>query len=138
VECKANHNNPYCRVWFKDSRVMYHSVIWILTYGTIEDTEAVIDHKNGDKLDNRIENLRLVSNRENTQNSHKHRNGRLTGCYFRKDCNKWTTQISISGKSIRLGYYNSELEAHQIYLKAYNLIDQYIDSKQFKILLKQP
>ena len=130
VECKANHCRGYCDVRFKGSNILYHTIVFILHHGTIEDTEAVIDHLSGNKLDNRIENLRLVSNRENALNSHKHRTGRLTGCYFYKRDNKWQAQIRINGKQIGLGSYNTEPEAHQIYSEALTMLNKSVEEIQ--------
>jgi len=134
VECKCNTTNGYCQVGYKGSMIKYHAIIWVLTHGTIDDADVMIDHVNGDKLDNRIENLRLVSNRENQQNRESHRNGRLQGCRLRKR-GKWEALITINGKQIGLGYYNTGEEAHQTYCKACELITQYIDNKQFRALL---
>jgi hypothetical protein len=137
IDCKCNTTNGYCDVWFKGSMIRYHAIVYILHHGTIEDVDAEIDHSNGNKLDNRIENLRLVSKRENQQNRESHREGRLTGCYLDKRCNKWQAQIVINSKNIGLGLSNTELEAHQIYCKAIELIEEYVDNKQFRNLLKK-
>ena len=136
VDCKANHSKGYCHVRFGGTIIKYHTIVWILAYGAIEDTEAVIDHLNGDKLDNRIENLRLGTSRENSQNRASHRGGKLVGCYFRRDYSKWQALITINDKQINLGLYKTEPEAHQVYLTALELIGQYVDSKQFRALLK--
>jgi hypothetical protein len=136
VECKVNHSDGYCQVQFKDYKIKYHTIIWVLTHGTIVDAEAVIDHIDGNKLNNKIENLRLITNRENGQNRESHRNGRLVGCSLHK-CGKWEAQIKINGKRIHLGYYNTEIEAHAVYLKACKLITQYIDNGQFRQLLRE-
>jgi len=136
VECKANTTKGYCDVRFQGTMIKYHVILYVLHHGTIEDASAVIDHKNGDKIDNRIENLRLVTNRKNQQNRTAHRNGRLTGCCLDKRWNKWMARIQINGKQINLGYSDTELEANQIYLTACELIGQYVDAKQFRTLLK--
>lgn len=80
-------------------------------------TEAV-DHINGDKLDNRRCNLRIVTSRQNSQNRKLHRNGRLVGCYFKKQRKKWVAQLRLGKNNLHLGYYNTELEAHEAYMKA--------------------
>lgn len=80
----------------------------------------VIDHINGNPLDNRKKNLRICTHRENMQNKHIHRHGKLYGGYFRKDISKWAAQININKKNIPLGYFKTEYEAHQAYMKAYN------------------
>jgi hypothetical protein len=114
---KKNTTSGYCQVWFKDRMIKYHAIIWILNNGDIKKG-LVIDHKNGVKIDNNIKKLRLVTNRENQNNRTKHRNGRLQGCYFNKQCKKWQARISLNGtsKSISLGYYFTEQEAHEIYI----------------------
>ena len=79
----------------------------------------VIDHINGNSLDNRRGNLRIVTNRENQQNQVKHRHGKLFGCCYRKRVKKWQALIRIDGSQKSLGCFKTEHEAHQAYMKAY-------------------
>jgi hypothetical protein len=58
-----------------------------------------------------------VKTRVNCLNKYKHREGKLPGCYFKKDKNKWAAQIQISSKRIFLGYFESELDAHRRYME---------------------
>ena len=80
-----------------------------------------IDHKNGNRSDNRIDNLRDVSCRDNQNNCHTHRSGRLVGATWHKSNKKWQAQIVINGKHIGLGYFHTEQEAHEAYLTAKSL-----------------
>ncbi len=130
VDCKANRNTGYCHIRHGDSTILYHTIVWILTNGTIEDVNAEIDHIDGNRINNRIENLRLVCKRENQQNRYKHRNGRLVGCRLDKRCNKWLARIKINGKEIHLGYFDTELEAHQIYCEALTMLDKSVEEVQ--------
>lgn len=50
----------------RDVRIYQHRIAWVLHYG--EWPAGIIDHINGDKLDNRIENLRVVTDAENLSN----------------------------------------------------------------------
>jgi hypothetical protein len=79
-----------------------------------------IDHINGNSLDNRRSNLRIVTSRENSQNKKEHRSGRLVGCSYHKKARKWQAEINIKGLSKYLGLFKTEIEANQAYMKAYN------------------
>ena len=75
-----------------------------------------IDHINGIRTDNRIENLRDVSRRENLGNQKKHRDGKLVGAYYSKKKNGWITQVFVGGKRIFYKQSKSESAAHELYL----------------------
>ncbi len=70
----------------------------------------VIDHINGDGLDNRRENLRFITYAQNSQNKKKSKN-KYYGIVYREDINKW--QVSANKKY--LGCYNNELDAAKAY-----------------------
>lgn len=117
VECKANDGNGYCHVTFKGRKVKYHTIVYILANGSIPE-ELMVDHVSGDRVDNQLSNLRLVTNRENGGNMRFHREGRLVGCTYNKRTKSWLAQILINGKKIHLGLFNTEEGANQFYLKA--------------------
>jgi hypothetical protein len=66
----------------------------------------VVDHINHDKLDNREENLRIVTRQVNARNRKK-----VTGVFKRNDTGKWQAQIMHNYKNIRLGCYDTYEEA---------------------------
>lgn len=74
-----------------------------------------VDHINGDRLDNRKKNLRLVLPAENMWNRDKNRVKKYSqyfGVSFAHDSKVWTaTMTTPQGKHIRLGRYNTEIEA---------------------------
>ena len=88
----------------------------------------VIDHINGDGLDNRRSNLRIVSQRVNSQNRYYHRNGsKPVGVSFDKRRNLWESKIYVNGKKKFLGYFKSEemaSEKYQEYLKSGLLVNK--------------
>jgi len=90
-----------------------HRLAWFLYYG--HWPKGIIDHINGNKLDNRIKNLRDVTYTINNQNKACHRNGTLLGCTFIKSKGKWQAQITQF-----LGLFDTEIDAHEAYLKAKN------------------
>jgi len=81
-----------------------------------------VDHIDGNKSNNRIDNLQLLTNRENTskyRKSVKH-SSKYTGVSYTKykKTNKWRATIQINYKLKHLGYYSNEYDAHLAYEKA--------------------
>lgn len=97
-----------------------HRLAWLYTYGAWPTRD--IDHINGDRSDNRICNLREATRSENNQNQRKARkdnksSGVLGVSWYERD-KKWKPQISINGKRVYLGYFDTIAEARAAYLKA--------------------
>ena len=77
--------------------------------------KIVVDHINDNKLDNRVENLQLISQRENVYKTQGKYSSKYKGVSWDKEKNKWRTKININGKLIHLGYFNCELSAALAY-----------------------
>jgi hypothetical protein len=137
VKLHANHTHGYCHVGFNGKMILHHVVIWILSTGKDVPAGMEIDHINGNKIDNRIENLRLVTHRGNGQNRKEHRNGKLQGCYYRKLRKKYMGQINISGKNIKIGLFETEQEANEAYNIACKHIKSYVDNESFRELINK-
>jgi len=73
--------------------------------------DNLIDHKNRKKDDNRIENLHVVNNQQNNFNKD------AKGYYFNKNRKKWRAQIRLDGKTIHIGYFEKEEDAHNAYIE---------------------
>lgn len=79
------------------------------------------EHKNGNGLDNRRENLRIATQLQNRQNQRPRRNKKTSiykGVYFRKKDRKWVAQIKCPDKAVYLGCFTSEIEAAKAYDRA--------------------
>jgi len=110
-------------IWLKDEKkykVMYmHRIIANAPQG------MDVDHINGDKLDNRKENLRVCTRSENLHNlqGKPYSGSGLRGAYREKNrgagC-RWFSAISVKGKVIRLGRFDTPEEAHTAYVEAHN------------------
>lgn len=88
-----------------------HRVIWAMCHGHWPEKE--IDHINGDRSDNRIENLREADRSGQGKNMamrHDNKSG-FSGVYFHKASKKWTAQIYLDGVRVSLGYFKSKEEA---------------------------
>lgn len=90
-----------------------HRVIWLMVYGEIRQ-DLEIDHINGIKDDNRIENLRLVTGQQNGFN----RTTAKGYCENKGRGKKWKATIGVNGCGIHLGYFDKESEARNAYLEA--------------------
>lgn len=98
-----------------------------------EDTKTMqIDHINGNTLDNRKQNLRIVTPHQNALNKNKidYGNNRHNGVHYLKRNKKWRAYITYNGKWIHLGVYDTEeeainarIEAEKKYFKEYRRLD---------------
>jgi hypothetical protein len=77
----------------------------------------LVDHKNGNSLDNRIANLRPATRSQNAQNVPKRKNtsSRLIGVSFHKRQGRWRASISFEGKTRWLGFFDNEIDAAKAY-----------------------
>lgn len=84
----------------------------------------VVDHINGDRANNNMDNLRIVTNRENSSICFKKNRDSFTSEYVgvRQDKDKWRAQIRFNNKVIHLGYFDIELEASEAYQSALSKI----------------
>lgn len=77
----------------------------------------VVDHINNIKTDNRLENLQLISHRDNLSKDIGKSTSKYTGVSWYKNTGKWRAGIMLKGESIHLGYFSSELDAYKAYKK---------------------
>jgi hypothetical protein len=75
--------------------------------------EDFVDHKNNNCLDNRKENLRIITAKQNSQNksSSKNATSKYIGVSWNNADNKWKANIKINGKLKYLGSFSDEIEA---------------------------
>ena len=95
-----------------------HRLIWLYHYG--KSPEQHIDHINGVKDDNRIENLREATSQQNNFNRKPNSNStsNYKGVCWHKQRKKWLAQHRYKGKLYYLGLYETEEEAAEAYRKA--------------------
>lgn len=88
-------------------------------------SDKVVDHINHNKLDNRIENLRVVTQHENQLNRSKLNKNNYSGTsgisWFKRD-NKWRARIMLHGKEIHLGLFSNKNEAIKVRLEYFNKV----------------
>src|SRR3990167_1954504 len=73
----------------------------------------LVDHVDGDPLNNKRENLRACTRSQNKQNAVRHRNcqSKFKGVHLLRKTGKWMARITTSGRRMSLGYFADEAEA---------------------------
>lgn len=77
--------------------------------------KSVIDHINNNSLDNRVENLKIVTARENCSKDKINKTSKYTGVSWDFDRCKWRAFIIIDKKNYFLGRFDCELKARLVY-----------------------
>jgi hypothetical protein len=110
--------NGYIRITIGGKRILAHRLAWAFSHGSWP--VAQMDHIDGDRANNRIENLRVVTNGQNGQNKKATaRNNKLglTGVSH-KTKNSYQASIHVDGATTHLGSFKTAEEAHAAYLSA--------------------
>lgn len=86
----------YLCAYFKGKIHRVHRIAWYLTYGYWDE---FIDHIDGNKLNNKIDNLREVTYSQNNINKDKYSNNKsgVKGVYRQNRSNKWRVQVTVDG-----------------------------------------
>lgn len=102
---------------FRISRIVYETFIDEI------DENLVIDHINNIKTDDRLENLQMLSQRQNiSKDRGNKKHCKLIGAYKCSKTDKFYSQININGKIIYLGRYDDEISASEAYKKYLEII----------------
>lgn len=127
----------YCRVKVftesGDKTIKAHRLIYDTFIG-IKNNENVINHKDGNRKNNAIDNLEEISILENNTHlnlSRKGKTSKYVGVHYDKKDKKWKATYSVKQKSFHLGSFNTEQDAFEARLKYFknnNIENKYIDS----------
>jgi len=104
------HPTGYRRIEISGREYPVHRIVWLMVTG---EWVTELDHINGDRLDNRIENLRPVTRQENLKNQKRSiaNTSGVTGVYWDRETGKWRALIRIGGKVKTIGRFLSFEEA---------------------------
>ena len=99
--------NGYLSVGSKGVKAYAHRIVWFMHNGEIP-SGFDIDHINHNRLDNRIENLRLASRSENLKNKGVvlSSSGEM-GVYWSKAAGKWEASLQVDGRKVYLGLFDT-------------------------------
>lgn len=124
---KAKRDSPagytaedgYRRVCVDGTYVYIHRIVWWMLTGKEVPDDLYIDHIDGNRLNNNIDNLRLASAQENQYNKFRQTNGTSSykGVWFDSKKNVWKASIRLQSKRLYIGQFDSELAAAIAYDK---------------------
>lgn len=116
IYIRKSSNNYYSYIFRDYKYIQIHRLIMN------PPKEMLVDHKNHNTLDNRIDNLRIVDKFKNQQNrkgaNKNNKSTGIRGVSFNKRKQKYETYIGVDGKRIGLGYYETKEEAEQAVINA--------------------
>ena len=113
----------YCTITLNakdfDKTFLVHRIVM---YSFNSMSNLIIDHKNGNKSDNRESNLRYCTHRENSHYYSEKSNtiSKYVGVSYITKGKKWVASILIDAKGYTVGLFDSEIEAHLAYQEALN------------------
>ena len=136
---KAGHlsGDGHLQVQWKGKNYLVHRIIYEMAYGSIPDLYQ-IDHVNGIRTDNRLDNLRIVTQSQNMWNSSKRKDNTsgFKGVCWSKRHEKWNAQIKIFNKKKHLGYFSTKEEAYAARLAAEKIYHgEFVPSDDRKLVL---
>jgi hypothetical protein len=114
-ECGRLRKDGYREICLNKQHIKSHRAAWAIHHGVLPDGE--IDHKDGDKTNNSIDNLRIATKQQNSFNKPKpsHNTSGYRG--VAKYGNKWMARIKIKGVTEYLGTYEKIEDAAKAYAK---------------------
>jgi hypothetical protein len=112
----VDERDGYVRIQIDKKSYLAHRLAWLAVYGALPT--GLLDHKNGDRADNRIDNLRLATRAQNTQNSKTYSNSPVGLKGVRLSGNRWVARITVSKVLLHLGSFGTKEAAHAAYCAA--------------------
>jgi hypothetical protein len=121
----------------KERKFRLHQLAWLYVHGVWPD--PMLDHINGIKTDNRINNLRIVTNAQNAQNrtiyktkSDLPKSG-FKGVHWVRSSNKWRASIGCNKKTYYLGVFSDPKKAFFVYQDAAKKLHTHNEQNIIKI-----
>lgn len=122
----SKEDSGYLAIKFKGEHYKVHRIVWQIVYGDLT-SDMQIDHINGIRDDNRIDNLRKVSSQENRRNSKMNINNKSgyigVSIFKTRYKTKYRAMIGIKTKdglkkNLKLGLFDNPEDAHKKRLEA--------------------
>lgn len=111
----VNQKFGYLYIRLEGKKHLAHRLAWLYVHGALPKLN--IDHINGDKLDNRLCNLRESTQSQNMFNKHKRRTNKTgyRGVRYNDKAGTWSASCTVNKKIHWLGVFNCPIKAHAAY-----------------------
>jgi len=108
---RSCNNRGYAQISIYGKSYKAHRLAWLYKYGEMPKNQ--IDHRNQNRADNRLRNLREVTNRENCRNQSapKNNTSSVVGVAWHKRDLIWEASIGVDFKNIYLGRFKRKKDA---------------------------
>lgn len=126
--------NGYIYFSFSKKNIAAHRLAWYFHNGSC-DPKMEIDHRNGIRNDNRIENLRLSTSNNNQHNKpmQKNNSSGFKNVVWNKRCGKWQVKLRSTGKDYHIGLFDDINKANEAAIIARSKIhDSYANHGEFQ------
>ena len=112
----STRKDGYAKIRVNGKPHYAHRLVYLYHHGTMPE---VIDHIDGNPANNRIENLRPADMRQNQGNRRKSQRGLLPkGVDWKPSIGKWQARITVDGRQVYLGVFDTAEIAHAAYVEA--------------------
>jgi hypothetical protein len=114
-EAGGVNGKGYRQIKFDGLFYTAHRLAWLLTYG--EWPTKDIDHIDGNRANNKVDNLREATRSQNMGNARlwAHNTSGAKGVSWHRRTNKWQATITFNRRNHHLGYFTSIEAAHAAY-----------------------
>jgi hypothetical protein len=109
-------SDGYIRIGIDGKQYRAHRLAWL--YMTGEWPSEEVDHEHGDRADNRWEKIREATRVQNMRNKTLYKNNFTKMKGVGRIGNKFRARITVDGKTIHLGCYDTKEEASAVYAEA--------------------
>lgn len=118
---KVKNKGGYDTIMFsKKSKIKLFTVHKLVAMAFLEyipdgTQKLVVNHKDFNRQNNKLENIEIITNRENTNQKHLNSTSKYVGVHFNKHNSKWIARIHINGNRKYLGCFINEIDANKAY-----------------------
>jgi hypothetical protein len=118
---KYPHNKCYAATSKRHTKTKCDTIKMHRFIMNVTESKVLIDHKDGNGLNNQKSNLRIANAAQNRANSVKCKNKKSSiyqGVCWVEERKKWRVKINVNRKQIQLGYFKEETDAAKAYNEA--------------------